>query len=72
MDYIEMYQKLRYTIQCRKCAGGGGSDGEDPCGTCLGSGVEGVTASDAIVERRVLESYRFFESNGIEVNEMEV
>ena len=72
MEFNELYETLKYIIQCRRCAGSGGSDGEDPCGTCLGSGVEGVTASGAIVERRVVNSYRFFESNGIELNELEV
>ncbi len=60
MDFHEMYETLRYTIQCRKCAGAGGSGapGGDPCGVCLGSGVEGVTASDAIVEQRVVAGMR--------------
>ncbi|KKL62236.1 hypothetical protein LCGC14_2187220 [marine sediment metagenome] len=73
MDYIEMYQKLRYTIQCRKCSGSGGSGrvGGDPCPVCLGSGVEGVTGSEKLAEDRVLDGYRFFESNGIELNELE-
>ncbi len=73
MEFNELYQTLRYTIQCRKCAGAGGSGvpGGDPCGVCIGSGVEGVSGADAIMEKRVLSSYRFFEANGL-VNEMEV
>ncbi len=73
MEFNELYETLRYTIPCRKCAGAGGSGapGGDPCPVCIGSGVEGVSGAEKLVEDRVLSSYRFFEANGI-LNEMEV
>ncbi len=76
MDFHEMYNELtlKYIIECRRCGGSGGSgvSGGNPCGVCLGSGIEGVTATDAIVEQRVLDGDRFFAVNGIELNELEV
>ncbi len=74
MDFHEMYETLRYTIPCRKCAGAGGSGvpGGDPCPVCIGSGIEGVSASEKLVEDQVLDSYRFLWVNGVELNEMEV
>ncbi|KKN32519.1 hypothetical protein LCGC14_0812840 [marine sediment metagenome] len=74
MDYHEMYETLKFTIPCRKCAGAGGSGapGGDPCPVCIGSGVEGVTATDKLVEDQRLTGYRFLWVNGVEVNEMEV
>ncbi|HEA70069.1 hypothetical protein LCGC14_1484370 [marine sediment metagenome] len=74
MEFNELYNTLRYTIECRKCGGGGGSGrvGGDPCGVCLGSGVEGVSGAEKIVEDRVLASYRFLVINGLEIQELEV
>ena len=74
MEFNELYETLRYTIQCRKCAGAGGSGapGGDPCPVCIGTGIEAVSASEKLVEDDVLASYRFLWVNGVELNEMEV
>jgi len=77
MDYHEMYNELtlKYIIECRQCAGSGGSEGPDPCPVCLGSCVEGVSASDKIIEDDVLTSYRHNEfkfNQDFENLEMEV
>lgn len=74
MDFHEMYETLRYTIPCRRCggAGGNGGVGGKPCPVCLGSCIEAVSASDKIVEDRVVDGYRFWVFNGRIDAEMEV
>ncbi len=61
MDYHEMFETLKYTIQCRNCGGVGKVPGKwdiDPCRVCLGSGEEAVSASDKIVEDATLVGLR--------------
>ncbi len=61
MDHHEMFEVLKYTIQCRNCGGAGKIPGKwdiDPCQVCLGSGVEAVSASDKIVEDATLAGLR--------------
>ncbi len=50
MDYHSLYQTLRYIIECRACQGTGQGKGRDPCKICLGSGVEGISKDEKLVE----------------------
>ena len=57
MDFNELFEVLRHTIQCRQC-GGSGAGGLDPCGTCIGSGIEAVSDFDKVIEDKVVVGLR--------------
>lgn len=58
MDYHSLYQTLRYVIECRACRGTGQGKGVDPCSICIGSGVEGISKDEKLVESRALEGLK--------------
>lgn len=58
MDYHSLYQTLRYIIECRACLGTGQGKGLDPCKVCIGSGVEGISRDEKLVEGLCMEGLK--------------